>query len=89
MGGSLSLPLSCTDPAGRPLTLQIADQPTHGTLRPIQGSTVTYTPSIGYTGVDRFSYTGTNDYGLRDTATITLTVKPVTQSSCRPPICLK
>jgi 6-phosphogluconolactonase (cycloisomerase 2 family) len=63
----ISVTLSCSDVHGNPLTLSIASGPAHGTLSAINGSSVTYTPTPGFSGTDAFSYTasdGSHDHRL-------------------------
>jgi hypothetical protein len=49
--------------------------PTHGTVMITGGGTgLTYSPDIGYTGTDSFTYTISDGNGGTDTATVTITV---------------
>ena len=57
VGAAVSVPLTCTDADGDPLTLAIDGAPSHGTLGAISGEAVTYTPDAGYSGADSFTYT--------------------------------
>jgi hypothetical protein len=69
--------LHATDPDGDPLTFSISSMPANGTLGPVNGNTVVYTPAPGFTGADSFcfqSHDGTWDSNL---ATITITVRSV------------
>ena len=43
----------------------------------MQGSSVLYTPSTGFSGVDEFSYSITDPSGASDTATVTIAVSNV------------
>ena len=56
VGTAVSIPLTCTDPDGDPLTLSIADGPSKGSLGAISGGSVTYTPDGGAFGTDTFTY---------------------------------
>ncbi|MDQ3177983.1 MAG: tandem-95 repeat protein, partial [Actinomycetota bacterium] len=47
-------------------------QPTNGSY-----DGATYTPALNYYGSDSFTYTATDAAGLSDTATVTITVRPV------------
>ncbi len=59
------------------LTRTIVSGPTHGTLGPIAGTQVTYTPAPNYHGPDSFRFK-VNDGSLDSaTATVSLTVTPV------------
>ncbi len=76
---SVSVPLSCSDADGDPLTLSIAGGPSKGTLGAISGNAVTYTPNAGASGQDSFTYVagdGTSD-SAPATATITISRAPV------------
>ncbi|QRY70412.1 putative Ig domain-containing protein (plasmid) [Ensifer sp. PDNC004] len=48
---------------------------THGTAS-ASGTTITYTPTAGYSGTDSFTYTATNVAGTSTAATVTVTVTP-------------
>ncbi|MFG6489634.1 putative Ig domain-containing protein [Roseateles sp. BYS78W] len=64
--------------AGAPAaSVAVAGAPTHGSTS-VSGTTVTYTPSAGYSGVDSFTYTATNAGGTSGTATVSITVTPQT-----------
>ena len=80
VGQPVSVPLTCVDPDGDPMTLSILDEPSKGSLGSISGNTVTYTPDAGEHGADSFTY-GAND-GTADSAPATahLTIS-------RPPAC--
>jgi len=69
---AVTVPLTCTDANGNPLTLKIVSEPSNGTLGPIEGSSVTYTPSEGFSGTGRFGFAA-ND-GAADSATAEATV---------------
>ena len=56
IGAAISVPLTCTDPDGDPLTLSIVGSPSKGTLDSMSGGAVTYTPDAGEFGSDSFSY---------------------------------
>jgi hypothetical protein len=59
------LHLYCRDANGNPLTYSIISGPSHGTLGPVSADgAVTYTPTVGYTGYDRLTYTGTASDGV-------------------------
>jgi hypothetical protein len=49
--------------------------PTHGTLGAVSGSSVTYTPAIGYSGSDQFVFAVSNAGGS-STAAVSITVSP-------------
>lgn len=57
--------------------VNVATQPTHGSVS-VSGKTATYTPaSTFYGGTDSFTYTATNPGGSSTPATVTMTVTPL------------
>jgi VCBS repeat-containing protein len=66
--------LNDTDVENDPLTAILANAPLHGTLDLNTDGSFTYTPTVGYSGVDSFSY-HTND-GVSDSniATVLITI---------------
>jgi hypothetical protein len=76
-GGQVSLPVSCTDQAGAPITYALTSQPAHGSAS-VNSSTgqVTYTPSAGYAGPDSFTYDGLSIDGTSQPATVSIAVQP-------------
>ena len=60
------------DGDGDPLTLQVVDQPLHGSVAVQQDGSFVYTPDAGYVGGDRFTYK-TND-GALDSGLATATI---------------
>ncbi|MBD2494445.1 Ig-like domain-containing protein [Nostoc sp. FACHB-280] len=62
-----------SDPDSNPLTINSFTNPTTGTLVRNNDNTFTYTPEIGFTGTDSFTYT-VSDGNLTTTATVNLTV---------------
>jgi hypothetical protein len=75
-GVPVSVPLSCSDPNGDPLTLQVSSGPAHGALGSVdQGAkSVTYTPSAGFVGHDSFSYTASDGRAATPAATAAIDV---------------
>ncbi|MEX0368916.1 MAG: cadherin-like domain-containing protein, partial [Ruegeria sp.] len=63
-----------SDPDGDPVAFDTFTNPSNGTLADNGDGTLTYTPNPGYEGPDSFTYTISDDSGLTDTATVTLTV---------------
>jgi len=63
-----------SDVDGDALTVTAVTNPGNGTAA-ITGSSVTYTPNVGFTGTDTFSYT-ISDGDLTATASVTVTVNP-------------
>lgn len=64
------------DPGGDSIVHYSQTQPTHGTITVNQDDTITYNPDTNYYGSDSFTYTieEASDPGVRDTATVTVTV---------------
>jgi len=63
-----------SDPdAGDTLTVNSVTQGSHGSVTN-NGSNVTYTPALNFTGTDSFAYTVNDGNGGTDTATVTVTV---------------
>ncbi|WP_158622520.1 Ig-like domain-containing protein, partial [Pedobacter sp. KBW06] len=57
-------------------TLEITEQPKHGTVKVNPDGTVTYLPNSGYTGADTFKYRIKDEYGnWTDIAIVTVNVK--------------
>jgi len=56
-----------------PTSVAVASNPSHGTATAV-GTTITYTPTSGYSGSDTFTYTATNAGGTSSPATVTITV---------------
>jgi PKD repeat protein len=67
----LAITFSGTDVDGDTLTFTNAD-PSHGTF-----AGGVYTPAANYHGPDSFTYTADDGHGGTDTATVTITVRPV------------
>jgi VCBS repeat-containing protein len=62
------------DPDGDSLTIIDVTAPSHGTTS-TDGDYVYYTPSIGYSGADIFTYTISDGNGGTDTGTVSVTVQ--------------
>lgn len=65
-----------SDPDGDALQLLSLTPPLHGTAT-VSSSLVTYVPSPGYVGSDRFDYTIDDGHGGTAGATVTITVTPL------------
>ena len=63
-----------------PTSVAVATQPSHGTVI-VSGTTITYTPTVGYSGSDSFTYTATNAGGTSAAATVNITVTALTVTS--------
>jgi hypothetical protein len=62
-------------PSGVYSSLAVASGPSHGSAS-ISGTTATYTPTSGYSGLDSFAYTATGPGGTSSPATVSVTVQP-------------
>jgi DNA-binding beta-propeller fold protein YncE len=73
---ALRIPLTCTDPNGDVITLEIKAPPTWGTLSAIDQTAdrVTYTPHPTRRGTDTFKYGATARGASGPAATVTLTI---------------
>ena len=70
-----------TDPEGDALTASLATAPSNGSVILKADGTFTYTPDSGYTGPDEFTYTVTDAQGATDTATVSLVIAPVSNTT--------
>src|SRR4029079_14153178 len=62
---------------GTTLTPVVTTGPSHGTTTVNTDRTITYTPATNYNGPDSFTYTATDGLATSNTATVSITVKPV------------
>ena len=69
---TIAVPSNDDANGGGALTITTVGDPKHGTAT-IDGSSVVYTPSHNFSGVDTFTYTISTPYGS-DTATVTVTI---------------
>jgi hypothetical protein len=71
---TVTLTLKCSGPAGHPITYGIVSQTANGKLGAINQSTakVTYTPTPGFSGSDRFVYRAVNAGGASNAAVATI-----------------
>jgi hypothetical protein len=63
-----------SDPNGFALSITSTTTPSHGTVAINGGSSLTYTPTTGYSGGDTFNYTISDGHGLTASATDTMCV---------------
>jgi uncharacterized protein YhjY with autotransporter beta-barrel domain len=61
--------------SGNPVSVAVASAASHGTTQ-VSGTSITYTPAVGYTGADSFTYTASNSAGTSAPATVSITVNP-------------
>ena len=59
--------------------------PTHGVADVLNGTSITYSPDLDYSGSDSFEYTLVDEHGTKDTATLSVELFPP-GSPNRPPI---
>jgi hypothetical protein len=72
----LPIVLTATDVEADPLTFAVVTGPAHGTLTGT-GANVTYAPAADYHGPDRFTFKANDGQADSNTATVTITVRPV------------
>ena len=74
----VAIQLLCTDLAGAPLTYAVATSPMHGSISLNQTTgLLTYTPKLGYSGADSFTYYASSRNGTAAAASASITVSAV------------
>jgi hypothetical protein len=68
--------LIANDPDSASLTHTVIGQPAHGTLSPVAGDKVTYTPAQNFNGADSFKFRASDGASNSNTATVTVSVTP-------------
>ena len=68
------------DPGGKPLTSALVANVQHGTLTLQPGGLFSYTPSVGFTGTDSFTYEDNDGTSESNTATVTIAVNAPPQA---------
>jgi class 3 adenylate cyclase len=66
---------------GDSLTSALVDAPAHGTLQFGADGSFSYSPTVGFTGIDSFSYAATNGAGTSDAQALLYVVPTNTQGS--------
>jgi hypothetical protein len=66
-----------SDPDGDPITAILVSGPAHGSLSLNSDGSFAYTPALGYTGGDSFTYKANDGQADSNVATVSLTVSPV------------
>ena len=66
-----------TDPEGDRLLVRSVTAAAHGAVHLVSGGVVIYVPEADFHGADSFTYVASDGRGLRDTATVSVTVLPV------------
>lgn len=69
-----SIVLGASDADGQPLSYAIVAAPQHGSLGPLAGNQVTYTPAAGYVGADSFTFKANDTLTDSNVATVSITV---------------
>jgi uncharacterized protein with beta-barrel porin domain/carbon monoxide dehydrogenase subunit G len=72
-------PITLNLSGGAATSVAVASAASHGTAT-ASGTSITYTPTAGYSGVDSFTYTASNGSGTSSPATISITVSAPTIS---------
>lgn len=87
-GGTVTVPLPCSDPNGNALTRSIASDPAGGTIVSVdQGAgTATYTARFGFSGTDRFAFAAADTASSSPAATATVEVGAAPAVLVPPPI---
>ena len=73
--GSAGNPITLNLSGGAPTSVAVSSQAAHGTAT-ASGTSITYTPTSGYSGSDSFQYKATNVIGTSAAATVSITVNP-------------
>ncbi len=82
-GGTVTVSLPCSGPAGAALSFAIASGPSHGSLGSLgPNGQVGYTSQSGYVGADSFTYRVTDQWGQSNTATAAVTVPSFAAPAC-------
>lgn len=74
-GTALPITLTATDPDGDALTYRVVTDPLHGTVTG-SGSSLTYTPAAGFSGLDTFGFTASDGESAAGEGRITVDVTP-------------
>jgi VCBS repeat-containing protein len=77
---SSDLLAGASDPENDSLSITMIGQPQHGTLAPDSSGGYTYTPNVGYNGLDSFTYTAFDGNMSSLLATATLAIAPIDDS---------
>ena len=72
-------PITLNLSGGAATSVAVSSAASHGTAT-ASGTSITYTPTAGYSGADSFTYTATNGSGTSSPATVSLTVNAPTLS---------
>ncbi len=72
----LDVVLSATDPEDDPLTFIVVTSPSHGALDDCSAGFCTYTPTVGFTGPDTFTWKANDGTSDSNIATFSITITP-------------
>jgi hypothetical protein len=83
---SASITLDATDKDGDSLTYSLGTSPNHGSVSSFDKDTGTlvYKPESGYTGLDSFTFTASDESSTSNTAKVSVTINPVTDIDTPP-----
>ena len=70
-------PITLNLSGGATTSVAVTSAPSHGTAT-ASGTSITYTPTAGYSGADSFTYTATNSSGTSSPATVAVTISAPT-----------
>ena len=82
-GTPVAVTLNATDADGNTLNYTVVSNPAHGNLSGIAPA-LTYTPDTGYNGSDSFTFKANDGTVDSNTATVSITVTPVTPGNSEP-----
>ena len=66
-----------TDPSGNTMSAQLVTGPAHGMLSLNPDGTFVYSPTLGYSGTDTFTYDAVDFAATSNIATVTISITPV------------
>lgn len=82
-GEPITYPLPAADADGDPITYTLASMPANGTAV-VSGASIIYTPKAGFVGTDTFTYTGADQFGTSNVATITAVTEGLAATGANP-----
>ncbi len=80
---AVAITLTGSDPNSYPLTYTVVGMPAHGTLSGTAPN-LTYTPSLGYSGQDSFTFKVNDGHADSNIATVSITVVPASPPTAEP-----
>ena len=85
IGGPPNVMSNDYDPNGRPLTVELVSNPSHGTVFLGDDGTFTYDPEWFFLGEDLFTYCAYNGQQYSEPACVTINVQPNFEAPCAVP----